>query len=228
MTTRFLLPVALAACMFFTACDDGPAAPADTAPTAEAIAAMKGGNPMPEGAAKVTFPFMGKQSLMCVGDSYERQIAFVDFGAEGAPKVLGNGEIKADGSATATFTLPANLLRTGHALRDKKLLQPEWLDAGNFPNLVLEVTSMTKVADTVYDVKGTWTMRDVTKPVRFLANVRYIPEMPRVGEHVIRVKGGFDVDLKEYECSSAAIGSLACAQVWNVDVVLLGVMQKGE
>jgi polyisoprenoid-binding protein YceI len=190
------------------------------------IAAMEGGAPLPEGATEITFPWFGKQSVMCVGDAVERQIAFVDFTNDEVAESLGTVAIDAQGRGTGSFTVPVTELRTGHADRDEKLRGAPWLDADTHPALAFKATSMVRVRPTVWRVEGTWTMRGTTKPVSFLANVRYVPEMQNVGKDVVRVKASFDVDVREYGVGGQWAGTPAVAAVWQVDIVALGVMKR--
>lgn len=211
----------LLAALALTACND----PVSAKDAEDPVAAMEGGTPMPAVACKVQFPWMGKQSVMCVGDSFERQIAFVDFAHEGVD-AIGSAALEADGSGTATFTVPAKSLLTGHADRDEKLLGGAWLDAETHPNLVLDITSMKKLKPTVWRAKGTWEVRGSAKPVEFLVNVRYIEEMKYVGKDVVRVTGSFDFDMKEHGILNDSVGTPAVAGTWTVDVGLLGVMVR--
>lgn len=189
------------------------------------IAALEGGKPLPEGAMDIQFPWIGKQSIMCIGDSVERQIAFVDFSSEDVDS-LGTVQVAADGSASGAFTVRAADLKTGHVYRDKKLLGGAWLDAESHPELKLVAKSMTRVKPTVWKIDGQWNMHGVAKTVTFYANVRWIGEMQRVGKTVVRVKGGFRIDLKDFNINNDSVGTAAVARYWDVDVVLLGVSVK--
>ena len=192
----------------------------------EQIAAVEGGTPLPEGAATITFPWFGKQSVMCVGDAVERQIAFVDFTNDEVQDAFGTVTVDASGAATGSFSTPSSELRTGHTGRDEKLQGGAWLDAESNPTLEFKATEMKRIRPTVWACKGTWTMRGVTKDVTFLANVRFVPKMQNVGENVVRVKARFDVDLREHDVGGQWAGSPAVAAVWQVDLVILGVMQQ--
>lgn len=215
---------ALALCLVCAAllgCGDpaGSSTPAKPDPIAE----LEGGTPMPEGTADIQFPWMGKQSVMCVGNSFERQIAFVDFTPEEGLDMLGRAAIVGD-TGTAKLIVPATRLRTGDEGRDEKLLDGAWLDAETHPDLALDLTSIERVRPTVWRAKGTFTLHGVAKPVDFLANVRYIPEMEYFGKDVIRVSARFDIDLKAHGIVNPSVGTPACAQVWTVDVAILGLM----
>ncbi|MHC5010555.1 MAG: YceI family protein [Planctomycetota bacterium] len=223
---RYALPLLTLAAVLITvmsltaAPDTAVASPEDP----DAIAAMEGGDPIPEGAQNILFPWIGKQSVQCIGESVERQIAFVDFTNDAIQDAFGTVVIDAEGNATASFSAPVTELRTGHADRDEKVQGASWLDGESHPTLAFEATSMERIRPTVWRVKGTWTMRGVTKPVDFLANVRYIPEMRNVGQHIARVKASFEVDLQAYGVGGEWAGTPAVAGTWRVDLVALGVI----
>lgn len=220
---RFAIALLLSSSLLLAACGgDVQAGPEDDAKT---IAALEGGKPLPEGEHTIGFPWIGKQSIMCIGDSVERQIAFVDF-TDGTPGQVGQVTVDAEGVASGTFTVPIATLLTGHASRDKKLKNHNWLEVEKQKDLVLTCKRMTRVRPTVWKVEGTWSMKGVTNPVTFFANVRWIGEMDRVGSKVVRVKATFPLALKDYEIVNPAVGTPAVAATWDVDVVLLGVVTK--
>lgn len=190
------------------------------------LAAYEGGDPMPAGPAKIGFLWIGKQSVLCVGESFEKQVAFVDFSAEGGAMEVGSVTLDADGGGKARFAIPVATLRTGHVDRDRKLQGAVWLDAESHPEIVFESTKLERVRPTVWRVEGNWTMKGVSKPVTFYANVRYLPEMRNVGEDVVRMKASFDIDLAAHGVAADYQGSPAVAATWTVQLVLLGTMKR--
>ena len=58
-----------------------------------------------------------------------------------------------------------------------------------------------------------------------LANVRFIPKFPRLGENVVRVRTSFDLPLKEFGIDNPSVGTPAVAEIWNVEVTLLGLLK---
>ncbi len=223
-TSRLFASLTLVLCVGLLAgCGgDAKAGPEDDA---KAIAAMEGGKPLPNDKCSIGFPWIGKQSVMCIGDSVERQIAFVDF-TDGTPGKIGSVQVTDKDTATGSFTVPIATLRTGHEGRDKKLKNHNWLEVEKQADLVLTCKTMTRVKPTVWRVEGTWSMKGVTRAVTFYANVRYIGEMARVGDQVVRVKASFPIALKDFEIVNPAVGTPAVAASWDVDVVLLGVITK--
>lgn len=190
---------------------------------ADPIAALEGGKPLPDGAMTIGFPWIGKQSVMCIGDAVERQVAFADFTDE-APGKIGTVEVADASNAKGRFVVPIATLRTGHESRDTKLKNHNWLEVEKQSDLVLECTKMTRVKPTVWRVDGSWSMKGVTKQITFHANVRYIGEMQRVGSKVVRVKASFPISLRDFEIVNPAVGTPAVAETWTIDVVLLGVI----
>jgi len=221
-----LLALAICLSILLTSCG-GPSTPSPSAP-ADPIAALEGGTPIPGAATKLTFLWIGKQSIMCVGDAFERQVAYVDFSAEGGNMEVGEATLDAEGNGRARFAVPVATLRTGHEDRDRKLMGGLWLDADNHPELVFEATRLGRVRPTVWEVEGTWTMKGVTKPVQFHANVRYLEEMRNVGKDVVRLKGSFDINMKDHGVGGEYVGNEAVAEVWTVQIVVLGTMTRAE
>ena len=217
-----LLSLAVPALLTLAAC--GGVVQAEPEDAAKTIAALEGGKPLPNGKHTIEFPWIGKQSIMCIGDSVERQIAFVDF-TDSAPGMVGTVEVTEKGAASGTFTVPIASLLTGHASRDKKMKNHNWLEVEKQKDLILTCKAMTRVKPTVWKVDGTWSMKGVTQPVSFYANVRWIGEMQRVGSKVVRVKASFPLRLKDFEIVNPAVGTPAVAGTWDVDVVLLGVVK---
>jgi polyisoprenoid-binding protein YceI len=190
---------------------------------ADAVARLAGGTPLPDGKMSIAFAWMGKQSIMCIGNAVERQVAFVDFTNADLGKV-GTVEVTDANNASGRFVVPIEALRTGHAKRDEKMQNHNWLEVEKQSDLVLSCAKMTRVKPTVWRVEGTWSMKGVTKPVAFFANVRYVGEMRNVGAKVVRVKASFPIALRDFGIVNASVGSQAVAETWVVDVVLLGVI----
>ena len=116
MVRRLTLIALVAVVLALSGCDEKAAPPSE----AEMIAAVAGGKPLPAGKHEISFPWIGKQSLMCIGDAVERQIAFVDF-TDGTPGKVGTVSVTEAGVGSGTFTVPIAMLRTGHDGRDTKL-----------------------------------------------------------------------------------------------------------
>jgi polyisoprenoid-binding protein YceI len=219
MRTTVPLCALLLSLSLLTACDEPRS-------FEERAKAMEGGDPIPAGAAEVQFPWMGKQSIMAVGEAVERQIAFVDF-SDKDHAALGTVTLDASGVGKGEIRVRAADLKTGSNDRDEKLRGPTWLDAASHPDLVLALTKLERVHPTVWKATGTWTMAGVTKPVEFPVNVRWIGAMFGVADDgVVRVSGSFVTKLKDHNVGGQWAGTPAVAADWDVNVVLLGVLRK--
>lgn len=229
--TRWTLLPLLFAVALLGACEDkAPDAAPDLSKQAKA---MEGGTPIPTGAMRILFPWTGKQSVMCVGaNSVERQIAYIDFGTEqnDATDSMLFGQIAIDkaGAATGEFVINATRLRSGDAKRDGYLMGGAWLDAESNPTLAFNIKKMKRLLPTVFHVEGSWYMRGVAKDVSFLANARHVAEMKYLGKNIARVKGAFEINLKDFGMDNGTVGTPACSDTWQVDVVLLGLIKPFE
>ncbi len=194
-------------------------------PAVQVPAGIEGGTAMPAGAAKIVFPWMGKQSLTATSDAFERMVAQVDFSTK-KETPLGTVALDGKGGGSGEFAVQVLDLRTGDGERDKHLQSGQWLDAAKFPDLKLTITKLEQVKPTAFRMEGSWTMHGVTNPISGWANVRYLPEMMYLGKDIVRVKCSLTVSLKAHGLSNPAIGTPAVADLWTVDVVALGLMQK--
>jgi polyisoprenoid-binding protein YceI len=71
--------------------------------------------------------------------------------------------------AKIELTAQANSINTGSEGRDSHLQTPEFLDAAQFPTITFKSSSMKKVGEKDYVIKGDLTMHGVTKPVELKA-----------------------------------------------------------
>ena len=119
---RLLIPttISLLALFLIAGC-----AARETEKKVDPLAQYEGGTPVPEQAGTVGFLWIGKQSVMCVGDAFERQVAYVDLSVEGGNTILGEATLAADGTGSAEFAVPVKTLRTGHTDRDTKLMNSD-------------------------------------------------------------------------------------------------------
>lgn len=191
-----------------------------------AIAALEGGNPLPEGTHTFVFPSMAKQSISFISDAEERIAGVVSFSGEDA---LGSATFNVDeGTGSAGLTVAVADMRTGDETRDEHMMSEGWLNAEAHPEISFHDVSLKKLSPTVWEVTGTWTIKGVSHSKTSLANVRFIPTFPRLGENIVRVRATFDLPIKEFGVTHAAVGSPAVAEVWNVEVTLLGMLQAEE
>jgi len=70
-------------------------------------------------------------------------------------------------SASVQIEIHAASINTGNDGRDDHLRNPDFFDVEKFPTLRFQSTSVEKVADGEYLLKGNLTIRDVTREVTF-------------------------------------------------------------
>lgn len=189
-------------------------------------AALEGGTPMPDGAAKATFGFFPKQSITFTSDAeIERMVGLVSFENAGAAP-LGTAETDGKGGGSFSFKVPVSALTTGSKSRDEHMTGAMWLDAAKHPEISFASTKVERVKPTVWKVSGTWAMHGVQKEISFLANVRHVGKIERVGDSVVRVRAEFPLSLREFGIANQYVGSPAVSESWDVSVDLLGVLGK--
>ncbi|MEM1413366.1 MAG: YceI family protein [Myxococcota bacterium] len=77
------------------------------------------------------------------------------------------------------LTVPVRSLQTGIEERDEHLYGSEWLNAGEHPNIVFEITGVSGASrlaegeDADLEVRGNFTMNGVTRPVTARVRVRW-------------------------------------------------------
>lgn len=188
----------------------------------EDIAAMEGGTALPAGVHTVHFPAMAKQSVTFVSEASERIAGLVEFDGESS---IGNATITIDGdSASAESHLTINVadMRTGNSTRDEHLRSEGWMHADEHPHIHFHLDNLEKLSDTVYALTGTWTIKGESQQMTSLANLRFIPSFPNFGENIVRVRSSFQLPIQEFGVTHQAVGSPAVAEVWHIDIALLG------
>lgn len=202
--------------------------PKPSGPVADPAVALEGGVPLPEGAWNIKFPWMGKQSISFVSDAaVERMIGAVNFSDPGT-KPLGTVALDGKGGGTGSFTVTIADISTLSPSRDEHLRSELWLDAKKFPEVSYVLTKLERVKPTVWRVTGTWKMHGVEKELTTLANVRFIDKMDHFDapSGVARLKAKLGVSLKAFGVTNDYVGSPAVADTWDVEMVLLGVIEK--
>ncbi len=202
--------------------------PKPSAPIQDPAVALEGGTPLPEGAANITFPWMPKQSISFVSDAaVERMIGAVNFSDPGT-KPLGTVTLDGKGGGTGSFTVTVADLSTLSPSRDEHLRGETWLDAKKFPEITYTITKIEKVKPTVVRVTGLWKMRGVEKEISALANVRFIDKMDHFEAPggIARLKTKLSVSLKAFGIDNPYVGCPAVAETWDVEMVLIGVIEK--
>jgi polyisoprenoid-binding protein YceI len=77
-----------------------------------------------------------------------------------------NGEL-----SSVEATIDASSISTNDEKRDGHLKSPDFFDVANTPSITFKSTKLEKVSDNEYSITGDLTMRGVTKPVTFTAEV---------------------------------------------------------
>ncbi|ANP50086.1 polyisoprenoid-binding protein YceI [Streptomyces griseochromogenes] len=85
--------------------------------------------------------------------------------------VTGEGQVRADGSATGTVTLEVASLDTGNAKRDTHLRSADLLDAGNHPEITLAVRGADRLDGDGVRVTGQLTVRGISRPLNLSARL---------------------------------------------------------
>ena len=194
----------------------------------EDIAAMEGGTALPEGVHTIHFPAIAKQSVTFVSEAAERIAGLVEFDGESS---IGEATISIDGdsaSAESHLTIRVADMRTGNDTRDEHLRSEGWMHADEHANIYFHVDNLEKLSDTVYALTGTWTIKGESQQMTTLANLRFIPTFPNFGEKIVRVRASFKLPIKEFGVTHEAVGSPAVAEVWDVDITLLGLPVEDE
>jgi polyisoprenoid-binding protein YceI len=86
-------------------------------------------------------------------------------------KLSGTGAIAADGSASGRLVIEAASLDTKHGARDKHLRSADFFNADAHPQIVVDITGVTRDGGTSADVTGTLTAAGITRPLRLTATV---------------------------------------------------------
>lgn len=85
--------------------------------------------------------------------------------------VTGQGEVRPDGSAVGTLTLPVASLDTKNPKRDTHLKGPDFFDADNHPELTFAVRSAELRDGDKVHVIGQLTARGISRPQTFTARL---------------------------------------------------------
>ncbi|MEZ4286828.1 MAG: YceI family protein [Polyangiales bacterium] len=123
-------------------------------------------------------------------------------------------------------------IKTGVELRDEHLRGDGWLDSERFPFSYFEITKVSGAKqlkankDTKVTVEGKFTLHGVTKEVKTVANVKWIPftddmkGTPGITGDIVRVKSSFTIKLTDYGVSVPSLVRLKVANEIKIDVDL--------
>lgn len=85
--------------------------------------------------------------------------------------VTGEGEVRADGTASGSITLDAASLDTANAKRDKHLRSADLFDADQHPTITFAVRKAVARQDDTVEIDGQLTVRGISKPQSVVARV---------------------------------------------------------
>jgi polyisoprenoid-binding protein YceI len=146
-----------------------------------------------------------------------------------------NGDVTIDpanlASAHGRISVPISSLRTGSDLRDEHLRSDTWLDAGHWPDAVLEITSVTGATALTpgevvrVQLHGTFSVHGQTHDVTIPAQVRYLPPSDELrGQGItgglIRAQASFNVMLPDYHVSVGPLVRLKISDTIQVNVTI--------
>lgn len=129
--------------------------------------------------------------------------------------------------------LPVASMRTGIAMRDEHLAGKDWLNAGEFPNIVFQITKVEDVeaikisgASKTYSVTlvGDMTIHGVTKRMKIpdttIAFVEGSDKTAKIAKgDLMAIRARYDVTLKDFDVSHPVIGDKV-AQTVQIDTAL--------
>ena len=125
------------------------------------------------------------------------------------------------GTAKIELYVPVASLRTGIDLRDEHLRSAMWLDAGKYPTLSFVSKSARKLAADRWEVRGTFTMRGVSREISTTVQVRLIPASiaKKAGLEKgqwMKVSTSFPVSLSDFGVEVPDMLGARVNDVWSV------------
>jgi len=77
------------------------------------------------------------------------------------------------------FKVDVNSVNTDNAKRDEHLRSDDFFNSEKYPSMIFKSTSMKKVGDNRYKLKGNLTIRDITKPIELDVKLNGVIKDPR-------------------------------------------------
>ncbi len=131
-------------------------------------------------------------------------------------------------NAHAEFSAKINSISTGNPDRDNHLKSDDFFNAEKYPEIKFKSTSIKKISDEQYEMKGDLTIRDVTKPIALEVLYGGIVDDPYGN-----TKAGFEisgkVNRKEYGLKWNAVteaGSVVVGDIIKIDLNVQVVKEK--
>lgn len=115
-----------------------------------------------------------------------------------------------------TISLPVNSIDTGIPLRNEHMQSAQWLESAKNPNITFRVSSVRHLQGDNYEVKGSFTMKGVTKPVTTTATVKMQKSSAATRQagfkgDVLQVRSSFKVKLSDHgvKIQGQAVGKVS-------------------
>lgn len=118
-------------------------------------------------------------------------------------------------NAVIDFTGAVDSITTNSADRDAHLLSPDFFDAVNFPELKFSATSLTKIDEGDFELKGNLTIHGVSNPVKLAVEFGGLMKDPWGN-----IKAGFSINGK--------INRKDFGLTWNAALETGGVLVSDE
>ncbi|MCS7066724.1 MAG: YceI family protein [Fimbriimonadales bacterium] len=111
-------------------------------------------------------------------------------------------------NSSVEFEIDANSVDTGNDRRDDHLRSPDFFNTRQHPKISFKSTSVRKLNDTTFEVKGNLTMRGITRPLT--VRVTYVGKgrNPR-GQEIIGFETTFTIKRSEFGVNYGLNGGLA-------------------
>ncbi|TDC20999.1 YceI family protein [Streptomyces sp. 8K308] len=116
--------------------------------------------------------------------------------------VSGQGEVRADGTASGVLTLDVATLDTGHAKRDKHLRSADFFDAERHPEITFTANEARPGGDGTVRVDGRLTVRGVSRPLSLTAT------LTDVSGDALTLDAEFTVDRARFEMGWNQLGMM--------------------
>ena len=91
------------------------------------------------------------------------------------------------------FKVDVNSVNTDNAKRDEHLRSDDFFNSEKYPSMIFKSTSMKKVGDNRYKLKGNLTIRDITKPIELDVKLNGVIKDPRGNSKAgFKISGSLD------------------------------------
>ncbi len=140
------------------------------------------------------------------------------------------GTVSFDGDALsgeATLAVNVTTMDTGIPLRNEHLQGEMWLDTAKHPTVEVTITSLTKRTKKVWDIKGTITVKGVTKPFSSEGKVKFVnaenAKKFKLGNgEWVNIKTAFEVTLTDHGIAIPDGVAAKVSDTWSISVDVWG------